>query len=233
MNPATAPRKVERRQAPARPVHRDRRGAARGAGAARGPAEAGPTRALIVCGSDERSVDLARLATRVLEGGGVECELLDPAQPAAEAVLRERCAAVHGLFLLTSGAAEPWLERLADADPAGRAYGLVVQGGGDPGAERLRRDLADRLDDMGLIDADAQAQLDRFIGYYTPYAPDAGDVECDEPQQEEVRGMARAMTHVMGEIRAGRLTAPDLLLARRRPPGPPAGAGLRGVRSPA
>ena len=52
---------------------------------------------------------------------------------------------------------------------AGRAYGLVVHGD-VAGIEGSRRVLSDWLDWMGLIDAGAQARLDRFIGYYEPYA---------------------------------------------------------------
>jgi multimeric flavodoxin WrbA len=52
---------------------------------------------------------------------------------------------------------------------AGRAYGLVVHGD-VAGVESLRRNLSDWLDWMGLIDAGAQARLDRYLGYYGPYA---------------------------------------------------------------
>ena len=52
---------------------------------------------------------------------------------------------------------------------AGRAYGLVVHGD-VAGIEGSRRALSDWLDWMGLIDAGDQARLDRFIGYYEPYA---------------------------------------------------------------
>ena len=50
-----------------------------------------------------------------------------------------------------------------------RAYGLVVHGD-VAGIEGSRRALSDWLDWMGLIDAGADALLDRFIGYYEPYA---------------------------------------------------------------
>jgi len=52
---------------------------------------------------------------------------------------------------------------------AGRAYGLVVHGD-VAGIEGVRRALTDWLDWMGLIEAGKQARLDRYIGYYKPYA---------------------------------------------------------------
>ncbi len=52
---------------------------------------------------------------------------------------------------------------------AGRAYGVVVHGD-VAGIEGVRRALCDWLDWMGLIDAGSKARLDRFIGYYEPYA---------------------------------------------------------------
>ncbi len=52
---------------------------------------------------------------------------------------------------------------------AGRAYGLVVHGD-VAGIEGQRRALSDWLDWMGLIDAGAASRLERYIGYYRPYA---------------------------------------------------------------
>src|SRR5262249_40695060 len=52
---------------------------------------------------------------------------------------------------------------------AGRTYGLIVHGD-VAGVESVRRALSDWLDWMGLIDAGFGARLDRFIGYYRPYA---------------------------------------------------------------
>src|SRR4029077_4705530 len=52
---------------------------------------------------------------------------------------------------------------------ADRVYGLVVHGD-VAGIEGSRRALSDWLDWMGLIDAGDQARLDRYIGYFEPYA---------------------------------------------------------------
>src|SRR4029077_21254252 len=99
---------------------------------------------------------------------------------------------------------------------AGRAYGLVVHGD-VAGIEGVRRALSDWLDWMGLIDAGAKARLDRFIGYYEPYATSHEALDRDQAVQDEVRNVARALVEAVGELRAGRLSAPDANLAAPRP----------------
>jgi multimeric flavodoxin WrbA len=97
---------------------------------------------------------------------------------------------------------------------AGRTYGLVVHGD-VAGVESLRRNLADWLNWMGLIDAGAQSQLDRYIGYYESYALSHESLDRDLAVQEEVRNVARALANAVKLLRAGRLPAPD---AELRPP---------------
>jgi multimeric flavodoxin WrbA len=99
---------------------------------------------------------------------------------------------------------------------AGRAYGLIVHGD-VAGIEGSRRDLSDWLDWMGLIDAGAAARLDRFIGYYEPYATSHEALDKDEAVQEEVRNVGRAVAQAVGELRAGRLQAVQPKLTRPRP----------------
>ena len=99
---------------------------------------------------------------------------------------------------------------------AGRIYGLVVHGD-VAGIEGVRHSLSDWLDWMGLIDAGTQARLDRFIGYFEPYATSHEVFDRDEFLQEEVRNVARAVAHAVTEARAGRLKAPDAQLKRPRP----------------
>jgi multimeric flavodoxin WrbA len=91
---------------------------------------------------------------------------------------------------------------------AGRAYGLVVHGD-VAGVESVRRALSDWLDWMGLIDAGFQARLDRYIGYYEPYATSHEALDRDTGVQEEVRNVARAVVHAVGDLRAGRLQRAD------------------------
>jgi multimeric flavodoxin WrbA len=99
---------------------------------------------------------------------------------------------------------------------AGRAYGLVVHGD-VAGIEGLRRALTDWLDWMGLIEAGKQARLDRYIGYYEPYATSHAALDRDTAVQEEVRNVARAVINAVTEIRAGRLKAPDDAIESPRP----------------
>lgn len=99
---------------------------------------------------------------------------------------------------------------------AGRAYGVVVHGD-VAGIEDSRRALSDWLDWMGLIDAGAGARLDRYIGYYESYARSHEVLDRDEAIQEEVRNVARAVANAVGELRTGRLSAPDAALKRPRP----------------
>jgi multimeric flavodoxin WrbA len=99
---------------------------------------------------------------------------------------------------------------------AGRTYGLVVHGD-VAGAESVRRALSDWLDWMGLIDAAPLARLDRFIGYYEPYATSHDALDADTGVQEEVRNVARAVASAIGRLRAGTLASPDSALRAPRP----------------
>jgi multimeric flavodoxin WrbA len=99
---------------------------------------------------------------------------------------------------------------------AGRAYGVVVHGD-VAGAESLRRNLSDWLDWMQLVDAGAQAHLDRYVGYYEPYATSHDALDKDEGMQEEVRNVARAVAQAVRMLRSGALRRPDEKL---RPPRP-------------
>lgn len=99
---------------------------------------------------------------------------------------------------------------------AGRAYGLVVHGD-VTGVEESRRALSDWLDWMGFIDAGVAARLDRYIGYYEPYATSHEALDRNQAMQEETRNVARAVAKAVIELRAGRLQAVQPNLARPRP----------------
>lgn len=99
---------------------------------------------------------------------------------------------------------------------AGRAYGLVVHGD-VAGAESLRRNLSDWLDWMELIDAGPAARLDRYLGYYEPYATSHDTMDEDEDFQEEVSNVARAVAHAVRMLRSGALARPDQGLRTPRP----------------
>ncbi len=99
---------------------------------------------------------------------------------------------------------------------AGRTYGLVVHGD-VAGWEVQRRNLADWLDWMGLVDAGFAASLDRSIGYYEPYWSSHQALDRDEALHDEVRNVARALAASVALLRDGRLPAPDRSLKRPRP----------------
>jgi multimeric flavodoxin WrbA len=99
---------------------------------------------------------------------------------------------------------------------AGRAYGVVVHGD-VAGIEGVRRSLSDWLDWMGLVDAGPKARLDRFIGYYKPYATSHAELDADTDVQEEVRNVARAVAGAVRALRAGHLEQADAGLASPRP----------------
>lgn len=99
---------------------------------------------------------------------------------------------------------------------SGRTYGVVVHGD-VAGIEGARRSLTDWLDWMGLIDAGNKARLDRFIGYYEPYANSHETLDTDKNMLEEVRNVASAVAHAVKELRAGHLSQPDQMLKSPRP----------------
>jgi multimeric flavodoxin WrbA len=99
---------------------------------------------------------------------------------------------------------------------SGRAYGLVVHGD-VAGIEEARRALSDWLDWMGLVDAGTQARLDRYIGYYEPYATSHDALDRDTALHEEVRNVGRAVANAVRALRAGTLVVPDAKLSRPRP----------------
>jgi len=98
----------------------------------------------------------------------------------------------------------------------GRVYGVVVHGD-VAGVEDLRRNLCDWLDWMGLVDAGSQARLDRYIGYFRPYASSHEELDRDEGMQEEVRNVARAVARGVQLLREGRLPQPSAGLRNPRP----------------
>ena len=61
------------------------------------------------------------------------------------------------------------------------------------------------------------SRLDRYIGYYTPYATSHDALDRDEGVQEEVRNVARALAAAVGQLRAGRLARPGEPLKAPRP----------------
>lgn len=91
---------------------------------------------------------------------------------------------------------------------AGRVYGLVVHGDVS-GAASLRDMLSEWLEWMGLIPAGAQSQIDRYIGYFEPYATSHEALDKDEAMFGETKNVARAVSNAVRALREGRLVMPD------------------------
>lgn len=89
---------------------------------------------------------------------------------------------------------------------AGRVFGVVVHGD-VAGIEGVRRSLGDWLNWMGLVQAGPQAQLDRFIGYYSPYATSHRDLDEDVGVQKEVENAGAAVAQAVTLRRQGKLPA--------------------------
>ncbi len=93
---------------------------------------------------------------------------------------------------------------------AGRVYSIVVHGDVE-GAETLRRILSDWLSSMHLEAAGAVAELDRYIGYWKPYATSHEELDADTAMQEEVRLAADTL---IAAARTHKTAPPAKFLAR-------------------
>jgi len=98
---------------------------------------------------------------------------------------------------------------------AGRAFSVIVHGDSE-GADTLRRSLVDWFSDLKMIQAGNAAVLDRYIGYYEPYATSHEALDRDTGMQQEVRNAATSLARAVQMIRA-RTQEPDAELAEPRP----------------
>jgi multimeric flavodoxin WrbA len=86
---------------------------------------------------------------------------------------------------------------------AGRIFSIVVHGDA-AGTGDLERALHDWLCDMELVPAGTPALLDRYIGYYEPYATSHDALDRDEAFMEEARNAARTLMEGVTAMRRGR-----------------------------
>ncbi|WP_445190482.1 flavodoxin family protein [Sinorhizobium sp. KGO-5] len=89
---------------------------------------------------------------------------------------------------------------------AGRLFSVIVHGDVE-GAENVRRSLSDWLCYMHLEPAGPLAEMDRYIGYWKPYALSHQELDADEAVQEEVRNAARTLVEAVMLKRAGKLVS--------------------------
>jgi multimeric flavodoxin WrbA len=99
---------------------------------------------------------------------------------------------------------------------AGRIYSVVVHGDAE-GAENVRRALSDWLSSMGLLDAGHAAQIDRYVGYYEPYATSHAALDKDDAIRCEVGNAARTLIEAVRAARDGGLIAAGRDLKEPRP----------------
>ncbi|MGQ0558822.1 MAG: flavodoxin family protein [Sphingosinicella sp.] len=98
---------------------------------------------------------------------------------------------------------------------AGRLFSVVVHGDAE-GAENVRRSIVDWLRFMHLVPAGVPAELDRYIGYWEPYATSHEALDRDEAIQEEVRNAARTLLEAVLARRSGHLVSPGQELEQPR-----------------
>jgi multimeric flavodoxin WrbA len=98
---------------------------------------------------------------------------------------------------------------------AGRAFAVVAHGDA-AGVGNVRVALCDWLSSMDLHQAGPSAALDRYLGYYAPYATSHDDLDRDTDLQTEVRNAALSLVETVRQIRSGQWQAPDAGLPRPR-----------------
>jgi len=87
---------------------------------------------------------------------------------------------------------------------AGRLFSVLVHGDVE-GAENVRRSICDWLRFMHLESAGAEAELDRYIGYWKPYATSHEELDKDQAIQDEVWNAAKTLCEALKAQREGRL----------------------------
>lgn len=169
-------------------------------------------------GGDARNDRLLRLARELLEGDGVEVDLLDPARHQGRDVYEQWLFADAAIIITPADASaiaarfRPAIDRMAGAGyPARlteRAYGIVVHGDPDA-AEQTRCALNGWLDGLGMVDADSFAALDRYLGYYESFPCIDLEQKDEDDYLAEVRNVASALAHAVAELRAGHVSPPE------------------------
>jgi multimeric flavodoxin WrbA len=85
-----------------------------------------------------------------------------------------------------------------------RVFSVVVHGDVE-GAENVRRSISDWLRFMDLAPAGVNAELDRYIGYWKPYATSHEELDHDLAMQAEVRNAAKTLIEAAKARHQGRL----------------------------
>ncbi len=86
----------------------------------------------------------------------------------------------------------------------GRLFAVVAHGDVE-GVENVRRAISDWLSYMHLSPAGLKAEVDRYIGYWKPYATSHAELDRDAAVQAEVANAATTLIAAVHAARAGRL----------------------------
>lgn len=85
-----------------------------------------------------------------------------------------------------------------------RVFSVIVHGDVE-GAENVRRSVSDWLRFMDLVPAGVNAELDRYIGYWEPYATSHEALDRDTAIQAEVRNAALTLAEAAHAKHEGKL----------------------------
>jgi multimeric flavodoxin WrbA len=80
-----------------------------------------------------------------------------------------------------------------------------VAHGDAEGVENVRRAISDWLSSTNLRPAGVKAEVDRYIGYWKPYATSHAELDRDLAVQEEVANAAATLIEAVNASRSGRL----------------------------
>ena len=100
---------------------------------------------------------------------------------------------------------------------AGRSFSVIVHGD-VAGVENVRRSLSDWLKFMQLVPAGGPSEIDRYIGYWEPYATNHLALDRDHSIQDEIRNAARSLAAAVVQQRSGACPEPgaDLTVPRQK-----------------
>ncbi len=97
----------------------------------------------------------------------------------------------------------------------GRFFSVVVHGD-VAGVENVRRSLSDWLQFMKMVPGGIGAEIDRYIGYWEPYATSHAALDQDTDIQNEVRNAARSLAEAVIQTRKGMCVTPGSTLVDAR-----------------
>jgi multimeric flavodoxin WrbA len=83
----------------------------------------------------------------------------------------------------------------------GRSFSVVVHGDVE-GVENVRRSISDWLCFMQLVPAGSKAELDRYIGYWKPYATSHAELDRETALQQEVANAAMTLADAVTAMRS-------------------------------